>query len=395
MSLKTERDDGKAEQELRDLDGIVPAGINRRKFLGYSVASLATVSLAGCMSNGNSGGNGGGNGGGGIVFRNTWDAEPDYAPAYVADRRGFWKDQGLDPGPTAEPGNGSGDTAQRIGTGTEMLGGGGIDPVIGGLIEGYELTVIGGMKTRGAVALMYTGFDDPMDLEGRTILVESAYEQDTLPMLLDVAGVSEDQVDIQNADPAAAYGLLADGDADAIWGTMGNVPAAEAALSDSNVELSVEPLYKHNPVYGYVLYANNGFIESDRDYVLGTLQGYSHALGWTILNPGKAVDFMREEVNDSLQVQERKTQVETVKVAVLASNLVEEARKNGLCYIREDTLQTTYDELTKRLDLGDEPPNTGETFAIDLLEEAELRMFSSDEWNKATENCQRYLDMYQ
>lgn len=142
------------------------------------------------------------------------------------------------------------------------------------------------------------------------------------------------------------------------------------------------------------MYANNSFLEENRDYVRAVLEGYSHALGWVMMNPGEAVDFIREDVNDALAVQERDTQIETVKIAIVAANLLEDLRESGLCSLEEEILQNTYDNLTEALGLGDEPPSTDDTADFESMEEADLRVLSEDEFSEAEENAQRYIDMY-
>jgi ABC-type nitrate/sulfonate/bicarbonate transport system substrate-binding protein len=278
-----------------------------------------------------------------------------------------------------------------------MLGQGGADPAIGEMIEGGDLQVMGGAKTLNALALMYRqdSLDDPLDLAGKTLLVESAYEQQTVQLIFDVAGVTEDDLTLQQADPSAAYSLLARGEADAIWGTMGNIPPAQRALEETDVELGATALNAHMPIYGYITYVNGEFYNNNPEYTQRVLAGYSHALGWVMLNPREAVEFMRQDVNQALQTQEVETQMEVVKVALIASNLTEEAESRGIGALTEDKLQSTFDNLTNALDLGDSPPSTDDFYARELNQNADLRQFSSSEWDTAVENAQPYVDLYQ
>jgi len=418
MSRDDITDDPTVKRELRDLEGIIPENTDRRRFLGTAMATMFGLGAAGCLEGdvtptATEASGDGGDGGStptqdsngqdlveanknSVVWRTAWKAESDYSMSYAASLRGFWADQNIRPVPVARKGFGSPDTARRVGTGKEYIGMGAVDPAIGGLIEGYELKIMGGSKTRNALAMIYRPdrLENALDVEGKTVAMWSAYVENSFQLLLEEAGVSQSDVDMMVGDKATSYAQLAQGEVDAIWGTLGNIPEAENAIQDNDFSLQADPFYNYLPLYGYLNYVNNTFLEENPEYVTRVLEGYSHALGWVILNPRKAVKMMRQDVNQALQTGNIDAQIEVVKVAVIATNLTKEAKENGLCYLSEDALQTTFDGLTEALDLGDQPPSTDDGWTSQPRDNADLRTFSSDEWKQAEETAKRYTQLF-
>lgn len=403
--------EGSEKRVIDELDGVLPEAINRRTF--FKMAVTTTVgSLAGCIGGGETNttqtsatptdnSNPGDSGSqhspadeilNNVVWRSPWKAEPMYAVSYVSQLNGHWTDKKISP-PTVRKGFGSGDTAKRIGTGKEALGMGAITPQVAGFAEGYDMEIYGVGTARSIMALIYRkdSMNSGTDLANKTIVAESALNEQSWPIYTEAVD-APDSVTLEFAEESGAVALLDGKKADAIWGTVDDFGPTN---SQTKAELGMAPLYNHAPIYGNTLIVNKSWLQESNnfEYTRRVLEGYSRAGKWTLLNPVKAVDLMRTDVNQALQTIEKEILIDNMRAGTIATNLTTGVKENGFGYLNEEVLSNSYTHIADIL--GIKAPTVADTANTDLQNKAELATFSSEEWNQITEWARPYSDLFQ
>ncbi|UPM44338.1 ABC transporter substrate-binding protein [Halocatena salina] len=383
-------------EEIRKLDGILPENIDRRKFL---LGTAATVGgLAGCL-------------GGSpaatktddlskdaierdVTWRTPWKPNLSYSDAYIAKSKGQWIDANVKP-PSVKQGNGSGDTAKRVANRKDVLGHGSITPQISGLAQGYDLKLYGTAKARIQHGLLYRTdvMNSPTDLANKRIIVVSGLAEQTWNIYANNVDPPS-SVTVEYVDDSTAAAMLSEGRADGVWRGIYQVPSVRKLLP-KNAKLGVEPLYNRIPSYGFTLIANGSWLEESNnlEYTTRVLEGYSSALKWIFLNPEETVTIMRNDVNQSLQLEDKENQLKTLKAGVIATNLSSPTKKNGLGYLDKDVLRNSFETLGQILDI-DETPSVEAAADFRPRDNAELASFTADEWKQMEENAEPFSSMY-
>lgn len=386
-------DTPKAKPELRKLDGILPESMDRRKFLTGTVATTVGL-LAGCT-----GGEGNSQGttttSSDVTWRTAWKATPNYVPSYIAQTNGFWKDQNITP-PTPKAGNGSGDTARRIGTGQESLGMGSMIPVASGLAEDYNLSIYGTAKARSQVALLYRTdrLQGPKDIQGKNIVSASALNTQAWPIY--ASAVGHPDVSIGSAEESAAAAQLVSGDVDAMFDTINDFGSLKSNVeAQSGASVAAEPLYAQVSVIGYPLYVNNDWLAKDGnlEYTVRAMSGYSEAVKWTLLNPEEAIKIMQTDVNKALKTEKKDVLLSQMAAGVAATNLTDSILKNGVGYLEKSVLSSSLTELAKGL--GVKETSVKDAANFEIQKKAELATLSSDEQSQVREFAQPYIKLFE
>lgn len=413
MASRSNPDDRTRELE-RTLDGILPESVDRRKFIHSSVASVMGGMLAGCTG-GSGDGDSASDGGGGstdsqstpetggqsttqgeqmitrdVIWRQPWKATTNYSVAFLAANQGYFSDNNVS-APDVRAGNGSGDTARRVGTGKEMLGAGSITPVITGLAEGLDVRIYGTQKAKNGLALIYRKdlMDSPDEVGEASVAIQSdGLPRNTWPVYKDQANVP-DTVDETFAADKAINALFTEGDVAAMWTPVGTV-AELTQLVDA--DLGVDLLYTHLPAYGYVTYSYTDWLADNQEYVTRVLEAYSRAGKWVLLNPETATDVMRQEVNTNLQATDKAVELDKLRISVAFINMTDGVRNNGFGYLNMDALSNSLDQIGQALGVSGLPP-AEEVAATSVVENAELAPFSSDEWSQLEEFTAEYGSM--
>jgi hypothetical protein len=165
----------------------------------------------------------------------------------------------------------------------------------------------------------------------------------------------------------------------------------EAALGPA---VLFDPLYKYAPVYGYTIIANDEFMENNMEYTTRVLEGYSHAMKWTMLNIEDALRILRQEVNPSLQVQELETQANALRISIIATAATEGYRENGAAYLNEEVVDQTLSVYGQVVE-GGEVPDLTDAANFEPQENADLAQFSSDEWSQIEEQAGDFVSYFE
>lgn len=399
--------------QIRELDGIIPEGIDRRKFLTASLAA-ATGLVAGCTGDTpstqttsateatetNAGDSATTSTGSetivkNVVWRQPWKPNPSYSLAYAAQLNGFWEEEDIS-APTVRKGFGSGDTVKRVMTGKENLGMASISPQITALSEGEGIKIYGIGKARAQYSLIYRKdrMDSGTDLADKTVLITSALSKQQWPLYESAVDVPE-SLNVKFSQEATSAALLAQGEVDATWTGIYSYADMQDVMPDG-VELGVTPLYSLVPTYGFTLIANGEWMNESNnlEYATRVLEGYSNAAKWAFMHPEQTIEIMRSDVNQALQVTEKEVLIEQFKAGVIATNLTDGIRDNGLGYLNEEVLSSTIDLLSNAIGI-ESPPSIENVADFRPQENADLATFSSDEWSQVQEYAQPYTDMFE
>lgn len=390
-----DKEDPDVKHGVRKLDGILPESIDRRQFLTGTAVTVFGGMLAGCTSDGGNGGDQTGAGQGTsdeLVFQTPWKATPAYAPAHAAPQEGFWDDAGV-PYVTASEGQGSGDTAKRVGTGVQQVGHSNAFSQVSGLIEGYNLTLIGAAKGSAMYGVVFRTdyMESGEDLADKTIYANSASTQSMWDIYASLTD-APDSTTLDFTEESTSLTLFGNGEIKAAYTTLNDAPAFLEQASDGHT-IGINPIGRYISMYGYIMYVNSDWLSQGNNMEVATsiLEGYSHAGKWCLLNPNKALNMMKE-VNPGLKTASEDSLLGQMKSGVAASNLTDTIRNNGFGYLSEETVSNTFNEIGSRIE--GEPPSTDEVTSYDPRDNADLATFSSEEWSQVKEFAQPFADIY-
>lgn len=399
------RDSGKDSQKrteiVRDLDGILPEDVDRRKFLTATVGTVGTGLLAGCMGGGGgntptdgSGSNGSGNQGliKNVNWRQPWKRTMSWAAAFIAQYNGFFTDFNVS-SPNIEPGFGSPDTARRVGTGKAQVGHADSGSTLAGLAQGQKFTIAGASRQRTILGLTWRTdlIDGPKDIEGENVVLATPFAKATWPVVPQVLGVDGSKVETTYVKGGVEVGQISQGKAVAVWGGMNGQTAIYQQMGQ-DASLNTRAFNTFSDVIGYMWFVNNDWLANESnsvEYLSRLLSGYSKAVKWTVVNPEETIKIMVEDINPSLAANTDRVLRDRMKVNI-GINLHGFIKGGGGFLDYEDAMmQQAFDVFGQALvENPDDVPAVDKVVDRRALDKAELATLSSDEWNKATEWAQ-------
>lgn len=153
-----------------------------------------------------------------------WLPTPSYAPAFLADERGYYEEEGLDV--EIIPGGGGVQPVPQLSAGRADMVLGTLDLVPQGITEGHSLVALAVLERFTTASVMTpesSGIETPQDLVDKSI-ASCAVDVSAvlLEPFLEAAGVDPTQVEMNNVDCTAKVPLLVAGETDAITGFARN-----------------------------------------------------------------------------------------------------------------------------------------------------------------------------
>ncbi|MDP2604656.1 MAG: ABC transporter substrate-binding protein [Deltaproteobacteria bacterium] len=266
-----------------------------------------------------------------------------HAPFYLALKKGFWADRGLDV--SIARGFGNVDTARRVDN--KQADFGFTD------LPGVALTRAQGAKLR-MIAMIYQnwphtifakpGIRTPKDLEGHVFgTPPGSTGTQLMPAFAEVAGVNWSKVKVVNLDIATQNAALIAGKVDAISTFRFFIPFFRSKMSDVSVLSWVD--------YGWKMYSN-GIVAHEqtlaqkpevvRSFVEGALLGYKHAMA----NPDEAVEAL---VSNRPEIARDAAEAEQPIIKDLVVS--PEVNEHGVGYFSPAKIQFTFDMLYRYADL--------------------------------------------
>lgn len=229
-----------------------------------------------------------------IVMTMNWRADSAHLGFALAQKRGYYADEGLDV--ELQEGRGSAVAAQLVATGQSDLGLADAGAVLNVAAKGAPIKIISTIWKAGQFGVTFldsSGIKTPADLAGKKLAVAPGTAMAPLvPVFLKANGVDESSVEIVSAAQNANLGLLTSGGVDAVAETPENivVPLAAQGVKASNIYF-----YDHGvPLVSLSLVASEAKLAADpelyRRFIRATLKGWRAA----IEDPAASVDALKE-----------------------------------------------------------------------------------------------------
>lgn len=411
-----DKESDEQKQVLRELDGILPEDVDRRKFLTTTVGTLGLGTLAGCTGGGGDGGDGGDSGTTAtqssdqssgqnnliknLTWRQPWKRTMAWVPAFIAQHKGFFTDENIS-NPNIEPGFGSPDTARRVGTNKAAVGHADTGSMTAALGQGMDFSIVGASRQRTILGLTWRNdrMDSPSDLEGKTVVLGTPFAEATWAVVPDVLDLDPDAITTKFASQGASVSQVVEGDADAVWFGANGGTAIHRQFEDKDVDITTTPMNNWVDVSGYGFLVSNTWLEEESDsieYLSRLLSGYSKALKWSVTHPDESLELTYNEINPALQSNSDQVNEGhmAVNIAITLSDFIGDG--GGLLDFADENMQLAMDTFGNSLmDDPDSVPAYDDVVDRRPLEEAELATLSSDEWNKATEWAQPIWDWWE
>jgi hypothetical protein len=392
------------ERIVRELDGVLPGEIDRRKFLRGAVGATSAAMLAGCT---------GGDAGGQetttgafsddteAVFTTPWKKEPSWGAAHVAEGRGYWEDAEV-PNIDGAMGNGSDTESQNIGVGNKPMGIASLTTALGFIpetedTEALDMRIMALARGRPLLSLIWRRdqMDSRTDLAGKNVLLASGFAAASWPVYPQLAGVDQSEVNTESSTEEVGPAKLANNEVQAVWGSIDLLPAYE---SEVDAELGVTPLTAFGPFYGFPLWVNGSWFddkENNVEFMSRVITGYFRALKWILLNQNEYLTYLQNEVNPNLQTWTQE-ELEGQHSVLCAQAVTLDMKDRGLGYFTEEGVQFSVENAGPALvDNHEALPPASDLVDTRALEQSETVTFTDDEWNTLAETAGQIWDLFE
>ena len=212
----------------------------------------------------------------------------------LANDKGYLQQEGI--AMTIDRGFGSGDTVQKVATGTYEMGFGDINAAIEFNAKNPGKEVIGvamvyNTPPHAVMSIKGKGINSPKDLEGKTLAAPAGDAARRLfPVFAKAVGIDASKVNFINVDAALREPTLARGQADAITGfeftSVLNLKAAKIDESDLNIFMYSD--YIKN-LYGNAVITTKDFATKNPEIVRAVLRAFTKSWKDTIAKPDEAI----------------------------------------------------------------------------------------------------------
>ncbi|MGB4136489.1 MAG: ABC transporter substrate-binding protein, partial [Microbacterium sp.] len=202
-------------------------------------------------------------------------------PYATAKAFGYYKDEGIQL--VDQPGNGGATSVQLVANGEVMFGTGEASHLLSAQSKGIDMVSVMQQyqeNPNAVIALKSSGITTWEDLKGKSIggSVTSSGHLATLAAL-QLAGISEKEIDFVNLSPGAQFAALSEGKVDAAGTFLGNLAGIPELKDDVNI-LTVADAGYITP--STVLFTTPELIEKNPDlverFVRATIKGMKKAL---------------------------------------------------------------------------------------------------------------------
>ncbi len=234
----------------------------------------------------------------------NWYPYGEHAPFYYGVQEGIFEKHGIDLAISA--GQGAQKTVQATGTGQTDFGWADTPALLAAVDKDMPITSIGVyLQTTPASVQSFTetGIEEPSDLEGLTIAgtAGDALSQ-TFPVLLERNGMSEDDVKVQNTDPAGKMSAVTSGQVDGLMGFANDQGPAMQERSGEDVSYL---RYSENNLnfFSNGLLVGERLLGSDEELVENMAAATSEAWAAAVEEPEGAVASM-EGASEQLPSEE-------------------------------------------------------------------------------------------
>ena len=281
-----------------------------------------------------------------VTFLLDWIPSGEEPYPYVAEKEGFFKDEGLEV--TVRIGRGSTDTITKLGTGTADFGAAAVGALMGAVAQSnVPVKAIASIYVKQPDAIFTikgSGITTLKDLIGKTVATAPFTSSNVIwPVFAQSNGLDVGKITLIKADPNTLFGMLATGKTDATISWVTNKASAERVLSQNGKELVMLPWSEYGlEGYGLSLMATDKVIKEQPQVVARFLRAYTKAINFTFANPEAAAKDNHDMVPD---ISAEDGLAEWKNAALLIKNEV--SQKNGMWTFDPELLKKTWEWVAK------------------------------------------------
>jgi NitT/TauT family transport system substrate-binding protein len=227
-----------------------------------------------------------------VTFLLDWIPSGEEPYPYVAEKEGFFKEEGLEV--TVRIGRGSTDTITKMGTGTAEFGGAAVGALMGAVAQSnVPVKAIASVYVKQPDAIFTakgSGIATLKDLTGKTVATAPFTSSNVIwPVFAQANGLDLTKITLMKADPNTLFGMLATGKTDATISWVTNKASAERVLGQNGKQLVMLPWSEYGlEGYGLSLLATDKVIKEQPKIVARFVRAYTKAIEFTFANPEAA-----------------------------------------------------------------------------------------------------------
>lgn len=274
-----------------------------------------------------------------VQLQLNWFQLADHSPIYLALKKGYYKDEGIDL--TVLRGSGSADSAKKVDLGQSDFGISDAPTVLTAISKGANLRMVAVVYDKAGNNLFFrktAGIKTPKDLVGKKIAVPPADSHRVLwPAFAAMHGIAPDAVTLVNVKPEGKQAIVAANEVDGSFDLYTSYAIWEKVLGQGQVGHLLWADFGL-PIYGHTYFVNNETIRKNpklvERFLRATHKGWKDAKA----NPTASIDAMVEAVPGL----DRATLLATMP-QILDLTVTERSAKHGLGWIEPELMQKTID----------------------------------------------------
>lgn len=230
-----------------------------------------------------------------VDFQLNWKITADHAAYYVALKKGWFAEEGLDVNIII--GQGSGYTVQVLDSGKADIGISDAPVPIKGIAQGAEIKIVGIIFDKHPNCMYFwkdSGITEPQDIAGKTVAVPAADGHYVMwPAFAKQIGLDPDAVKFVNIEPSAKVAALATKKADVVFELYTGKPFMEKVIPPEELGTILWSDYGFN-AYAHSLVARNELIENNPEVVREFLKAAYRGWDFVLKNPEEAIEILSE-----------------------------------------------------------------------------------------------------
>lgn len=316
-----------------------------------------------------------------------WIPEGEVAFMYVAQKRGFWANRGLNVSITR--GHGSGEAAKTVGLGQYDFGQADMGVMMNSVGKGLKLVSIGVVNHKSPLCIVSRrelGIKSPRDLEGKKLGQAPGSGDAVLwPAFAAINKIDVKKVTIVNVAGDVLTQSFLNKSVDAFGSFyQSSAPYLWADKVDFNIMLYSD----HGmDLYGLTFMTQPDRINRKQEQARQFVEGVMEGLKFSYLHPEESLDIFLSSVPETGK-SPRDREIAGHSLAInTALGLVDYVQQNGLGWHKQEIVANTQNTVVKYMGLKKAAP-VNSLYANDFVGKIKL---TKEEWTQTREKVKRYL----
>jgi len=281
-----------------------------------------------------------------MTFQLNWKITADHSPYYVAIKKGWFQEEGLDVNILL--GQGSAYTVQVVDTGKAEIGISDAPVPIKGRAQGAKVKIIGIIFDKHPNCMYFwkeSGIKKPQDVVGKTVAVPAADGHYVMwPAFAKQIGVDPGSVKFVNIEPTAKVAALATKKADVVFELYTGKPFMEKAIPPDQLGTILWSDHGFN-AYAHSYITRDDVLQKNPELLRKFLKASYRAWDFTLKNPEEAIKILAEyqPINQTDLLANLRLVMEFFKT--------DRYRKFGIGYIDPARMGDTIDTVGKYMNV--------------------------------------------